>query len=134
MGIEEAFRVDFEWRAANDPAFKRSPYATLEDFLKRARMTPPHGYIGAARAIVERPDLTERVRGITAPILLMSGELDGFHPCALRDHTLIPDSRLVIRKGCAHGYKWRPESWLAEAEAFLSDVEAGRQVAGRCEV
>jgi len=49
---------------------------------------------------------------------------------ALRDHELIPGSRLVVRKRCAHGSRWRLETFLAEIEAFLDDVEAARPVAG----
>jgi len=90
----------------------------------------PEGYLGAAQAIIDRPDLTDRVIAITAPTLVMIGAWDGFLPCALRDHGLIPGSRLVIRNGCGHGSRWRLDTFLAEIEHFLYDVEAGRQVAG----
>jgi hypothetical protein len=39
-----------------------------------------------------------------------------------------------VRRECGHGFKWRTDTWLAEIESFLSDVEAGRDVAGRREV
>jgi hypothetical protein len=60
----------------------------------------------------------------------MIGEWDGFLPCALRDHELIPESRLVVRQRCAHGSRWRLDTFLSEIEAFLDDVEASRPVAG----
>jgi pimeloyl-ACP methyl ester carboxylesterase len=91
----------------------------------------PEGYIGAARAIAARPDITERVRKITAPVLLMIGEWDDFLPCALRDHELISGSRLVVRKNCGHGSRWRLETFLSEIEGFLDDVEGGQPVAGQ---
>ena len=50
---------------------------------------------------------------------------------ALRDHESIPGSRLVVRKNCGHGSRWRLETFLSEIEAFLDDVEGGRPVAGR---
>lgn len=61
----------------------------------------------------------------------MIGEWDDFRPCAERDHGLIPGSRLVVREECAHGSRWRLETFHAEIEAFLADVEAGRPVAGQ---
>ena len=60
----------------------------------------------------------------------MIGAWDDFLPCAERDHALIPDSRLVVREVCGHGTRWRVETFRTELEAFLSDVEAGRPVAG----
>jgi hypothetical protein len=50
--------------------------------------------------------------------------------CALRDQELIPGSRLVVRKHCGHGSRWRLETFHSEIEAFLEDVEGGRPVAG----
>ena len=90
----------------------------------------PEGYLGAAHAIATRPDLAERIRKVTAPTLVMIGEWDDFLPCALRDHELIPGSRLVVRKRCAHGSRWRLDTFLSEIEAFLDDVEANRPVGG----
>ena len=90
----------------------------------------PEGHIGAAHAIASRPNLTDRIPKITAPTLVMIGEWDDFLPCALRDHELIPGSRLVVRKECGHGSRWRLKTFLSEIEAFLDDVEASRPVAG----
>lgn len=133
FGLEESVRMEFEWRKENDPHFRESPY-TLESYLERMKTVTVEGYTGVAKAIVERPDLTGRIGGITAPVLVMIGEWDGFYPCAIRDHALMPGSRLVVRRECGHGFKWRTETWLAEIESFLADVEAGRGVAGEREV
>jgi pimeloyl-ACP methyl ester carboxylesterase len=91
-------------------------------------MTAP-GYLGAARAIRDRPDLTSRLREITAPTLVMAGDWDRFLPCALRDHELLPDSRLVVRERCGHGSRWRNETFVQQVREFLADVEAGRSAA-----
>ncbi|HUF54254.1 MAG TPA: alpha/beta fold hydrolase [Dehalococcoidia bacterium] len=129
IGLRETMRREFERRMANDPDFAAGPY-TIEDYIARADNTSDAAYAGAARAIVSRSDLTDRIGGITAPTLVMIGEKDGFYPCALRDHALIPGSRLVLRTDCGHGFKYRTDVWLTEAEAFLTDVEAGVAVAG----
>jgi pimeloyl-ACP methyl ester carboxylesterase len=128
-GLEETQRRQHEWAKANDPHLTESPYTFEEDF-ERLKLMTPEGFIGAARAIADRPDMTERIHKITAPTLVMIGEWDDFLPCALRDHELIPGSRLVVRKHSGHGSRWRLETFLAEIEAFLDDVEGGRPVAG----
>ncbi len=128
-GLKETLLREQEWKKANDPHLDESPYSLEEDF-ERIKLMTPEGYIGAAQAISSRPDLTERVRKISAPALVMIGEWDDFLPCALRDHELIPASRLVVRKRCGHGSRWRLETFLSEIEAFLDDVEARRPTAG----
>jgi pimeloyl-ACP methyl ester carboxylesterase len=100
---------------------------------ERIRMMTVPGYVGTATAITGRPDLTPRLAEITAPTLVMIGEWDDFLPCALRDHALIRGSRLVVRKECAHGSCWRPDTFRRAISDFLADVEAGRPVAGKFE-
>jgi len=132
-GMEETVRREWDWNRQNNPHISESPY-TLEGDLQRIKLMTPEGYLGAAQAIIDRPDLTDRVTAITAPTLVMIGAWDDFLPCALRDHGLIPGSRLVIRNRCGHGSRWRLDTFLAEVEHFLDDVEAARPVAGRREV
>ena len=133
VGLEESVRLEFEWRKENDPHFAESPY-TMESYLERMKDVKVEGYVGVSQAIVERPDLTGRIGGIATPALVIIGEWDGFYPCAVRDHGLIPGARLVVRRRCGHGFKWRTETWLAEIESFLGDVEDGRDVAGERQV
>lgn len=132
-GLEDTVRREQEWKKANDPHLDVSPYTFEDDYTRIAMMTVD-GYVGAAKAIAERADLTGRIRSIEAPTLVMIGEWDDFFPCAVRDHALIPNSRLVVRRNCAHGTRWRVETFRSELESFLADVEAGRDVAGEREV
>jgi pimeloyl-ACP methyl ester carboxylesterase len=128
-GLKQTVLREWEWKKKNDPYLDVSPYS-LDDDLERIKLMTPEGHIGSASAIASRPDLTDRITKIISPTLVMIGEWDGFLPCALRDHQLIPGSRLVVRKECAHGSRWRLETFLSEIEAFLDDVESGRPVAG----
>jgi len=128
-GLEETQRRQHEWAKANDPHLAESPYSPEEDF-ERLKLMTPAGYSGAARAIADRADLTERISKIASPTLVMIGEWDDFLACALRDHEMIHGSRLVVRKKCGHGSRWRLETFHSEIEAFLDDVESGRPVAG----
>lgn len=129
-GLAETIRLQHDFDRANNPHLAESPYRPEDDY-RRIELMTVHGFVGAAGAIAQRPDLTSRIGSITAPTLIMIGEWDDFYPCALRDHGLIPGSRLVIRRRCGHGSRWRLETWRSEIESFLEDVESGRPVAGR---
>lgn len=128
-GLEATVLREEEWKKLNDKHRDVNPYS-LDDDLRRIKLMTVEGYVGAAHAIATRPDLTARVSSITAPTLVMIGEWDDFLPCAERDHSLIPGSRLVVRERCGHGSRWRADTFISEVEAFLADVEAGRDVAG----
>jgi pimeloyl-ACP methyl ester carboxylesterase len=128
-GLHDTLLREWEWKRANDPHLDVSPYS-LENDLERIKLMTPEGYLGAAHALMTRPDLTGRITGISAPTLVMIGEWDDFLPCAVRDHALIPGSRLVVRERSAHGSRWRLDTFISEIEAFIGDVEAGRPVAG----
>ena len=132
-GLHETLLREEEWKKANDPHYDVRPYS-LEDDLERIKLMTVEGYVGAAHAILDRPDLSGSVAAIIAPTLVMIGEWDDFLPCALRDHELIPGSRLVVRERCGHGSRWRAETFVSEIECFLADVEAGRPVAGERKV
>jgi 3-oxoadipate enol-lactonase len=128
-GLHDAIKREHDWKQTNDPHIAESPYSWQDD-LKRIALMTAEGYLGAAHAMLTRPDLTERVKSITAPTMIMIGEWDDFLPCALRDHELISGSRLVVRERCGHGSRWRVETFQSEIAAFIDDVESGRAVAG----
>ncbi len=97
---------------------------------KRDQMTAA-GYLAANRALRARPDLTSRTPAIAAPTLVSCGEWDAFYPCAVRDHALIPNSRLVTIRGAAHATPdYQPQLWKQALFAFIADVEAGRPIGG----
>jgi pimeloyl-ACP methyl ester carboxylesterase len=132
-GLEDTLLREWEYKKANDPHLDVSPY-TLQNDLERIKLMTVEGYVGAARAINSRPDLTDRVPSITAPTLVMIGGWDDFLPCALRDAKLIPGSRLVIREECGHGSLWRADTFTSEIESFLEAVETGQPTAGETRV
>lgn len=129
-GLKDTILREHEWKQQNDPHIAVSPYSLDDDFARIAIMTVP-GYLGAAHAMLTRPDLTSRIPSITAPTMVMIGEWDDFLPAAHRDHALIANSRLVIRERCGHGSRWRAETFRSVIEDFVDDVESGRPVAGK---
>ncbi len=131
--LEETIRLQHEWDRQNDPHWDVRPTPPEMDYQRIKLMSVP-GYVGAALAIAQRPDLTPRLSQVTSPTLIMIGEWDDFLPCALRDHRLIHGSRLVVRRQCGHGSNWRTETFQQAIADFLADVDAGRTVAGKREV
>ncbi|MEX2246556.1 MAG: alpha/beta hydrolase [Dehalococcoidia bacterium] len=103
------------------------------DALKVETMTP-RGYVNVSRAVRERPDLSSRTAEIAVPALVSCGEWDPFYPCAVRDHALIPGSRLATVRCAAHDTTtYQPALFLRAVCDFLDDVEAGRDVRGEAE-
>jgi 3-oxoadipate enol-lactonase len=91
------------------------------------RNTPPAGYIGWAGAI-RNLDLTDRIKAIRLPTLVVSGELDPSTPPAAGQaiHGAIPGSKFVVMTGVAHMMSSEaPEAFHAIVRPFI-DLHAGR--------
>jgi pimeloyl-ACP methyl ester carboxylesterase len=122
---------------------ERDRYAALADMSVEAQdaknrqkleVMTDEGYVAAAIALRDRPDLTTRTPLITSPTLVSCGEWDDFYPCAVRDHRLIRNSRLATIRGAAHSTPdYRPQLWKQAVFDFIDDVEAGRDVRGERE-
>lgn len=137
-GLTGLVERENRYRHERDPYARYSSFSLDEQDARNAkkieRMTPA-GYLAAARALRERPDLTSRTPSITAPTLVSCGEWDMFYPCAQRDHRLIPNSRFVTVRGAAHDTtNYTPQKWKRLLREFIDDVEAGRDVRGESEL
>ncbi len=79
----------------------------------------------AQRTVEERATLIDRVTGITAPMQIITGELDSALEAARTLHQVKPDSRLHVIPGGPHNaYYEMPERWNPVARAFLDEVLA----------
>lgn len=127
------------WRRENDP-YARLQVETYEEQDARnahnkLELMTAGGFLAADRALRQRPDLTWRTPSIAAPTLVSCGEWDRFYPCAVRDHRLIPNSRLVTIRGAAHATPdFQPGLWKRAVFDFVARVEAGREVGGEFEL
>lgn len=110
----------------------RDPF--LADGIRRRYAAMPlSGYLGAAKARRERPDLTPLIGGrLTMPVLLCNGEDDDTFCAQEVMADALVGSRVVTFADTGHGLPTRrPEAFTAVLRAFLEDVEAERPVAGR---
>ena len=129
-GFQELARRELEWSRENDPHFEERPEPEEVGLRRLERMTLA-GYVGANRAIRQRPDLLARLGEIRAPTLVLIGEWDSFLPCSLLACERIAGSRLALIERSPHGTPtWRPEAFRKAILDFLDDVEAGRPAAG----
>lgn len=136
-GLSGLIERENRHRHETDPYAKRSSFTLEEQDARNWRKTDlmtQDGYLFAARAIRNRPDLTKRTPAITAPALVSCGEWDMFYPCAQRDHRLIANSRLATVRGAAHATPdYKPQLWKRAMLDFIDDVEAGRDIRGEVE-
>ena len=138
-GLVELVERENRYRRESDK-YAHLSSLTLEEqdaknFLQKRDCMTAEGYVAGARALAERPDLTSRTPQVTAPALVSCGEWDAFYPCALRDHRLLPNSRLVTIRGAAHATPdYQPDLWKRAVFDFIDDVEAGRDVRGEFEL
>jgi len=131
-GFEELAQQESEWAMEHDPHFHERPLPS-QDTEERAISLP--GYLGAHKAMRERPDLSGRLKTIQVPTLILVGELDDFLPCAQRDHHLIEGSRFVLVRRAGHGTpRWQPPAFQQAVLQFLDDVEKGRPIPGDYEL
>ena len=126
-GLEDTLLREFEWKKTNDPHIDVSPYS-FEDDMARIKLMTVEGYVGAANAILTRPDLTERIGSITAPTLVMVGEWDDFLPCAERDANAHPRfAASSSASAAATAPAGASRRSFREIDVFLETVETGRR-------
>jgi 3-oxoadipate enol-lactonase len=107
------------------PRFRSSRPGIVHRMRFMIRATPPRGYIGCCHAIMGL-NITDRLRGISLPTLIVAGEDDPGTPvsAAKTIHEQISGSQLVVLKSAFH------LSNIEQADAFgqvvldfLSDVD-----------
>jgi 3-oxoadipate enol-lactonase len=83
--------------------YRKSRPEVIQRFATMIASTPAEGYAGCAEAIC-RINVTERLRSITCPVLVVVGEQDqGTPPAMARDiHEAIAGSELVTIPSAAH--------------------------------
>jgi 3-oxoadipate enol-lactonase len=125
----EAARQAFFFNVS--PAFSDVP-ANIEPFRAINREIPPMGLemMGMQLMAVGGHDVADRLGSITAPTLVIHGELDRILPVAngrlLAEH--IPGARLEILEGVGHMFWWeRP----GETAGFLRELAVPDDVAAR---
>ena len=78
--------------------------ATVEELRHLMLQTTPTGAITAVRAMAQRPDSADVLRGLNAPMLIVVGSEDPITPIgdAERMHHLAPHSTMHILEGAGH--------------------------------
>jgi 3-oxoadipate enol-lactonase len=106
------------------PQFVSDAPATIEWVKGMYRKTSPAGFINACRAIQEL-DTLNRLASITAPTLLIPGELDPAFPVSVSRsmQSQIKNAELKVLAGAAHiGNVERPHEFNEIVFKFLAEV------------
>lgn len=119
-------------------AASRASRAIVDGFLReslRRRYLAMRraGYLGAAKARRQRPDLVPLLaERLTMPVLLCAGEDDPVYSALEVMARELPGARVVTFAGCGHGVPFiKPNAFSAVLGQFLGDVQAGNPIAGR---
>ena len=107
-----------------EPYRKTNPPA-IERVAKSIRATPVAGFVGCCHAI-PKINLTQRLREITCPTLVIVGEQDPGTPVAMAReiHEGKPGSRLVIIPSAAHlSNIEQPQAFTTAMLEFLASVK-----------
>lgn len=88
---------------------------------------PPGPFIAQVRAILDAPDdLREELVNVAVPVLVITGSQDALTPVGDAEELaeLIPDSRLEVISGAAHGLMAEaPNAFNAAVLRFLDEVD-----------
>jgi 3-oxoadipate enol-lactonase len=104
--------------------FRQKSSPVLDQVRTMIRSTPPRGYTGCCHAIAAL-NLTDHLKAITLPTLIIVGEDDPATPVAASHviHEQIRGSELVILKSAAHlSNLEQPEAFNQALTAFLPKV------------
>ena len=103
----------------------------VKSYVRNLRQQTALGLRGGWHALMERPDVEDRLGEIRVPTLIVVGERDRLLAPSRLMQQRIPGCRFVLIRDSAHGTaNWRPEAFNKAVLDFLADVEAGRPVAG----
>lgn len=102
----------------------------IETVIRRSILAQPVATVQAALAALgERPDMTEAMRGLSTPALLVGGAEDAITPpaCLEAAEAILPDSKLLIVPAAGHMTPLeQPAVFNAAVLEFLQELPAGR--------
>lgn len=107
-------------RLALDPSSK-------EEFYAYYRRLTPVGYANSLRALLAMDHITDRLRRIRVPVMLIGGDLDpSLGPMKIM-HAKIRGSRMVVLSPASHfANRDQPEAWNRAAVDFLARCDRRR--------
>jgi len=112
--------------AGSEAARGRPRRAEIESLLRRTILaTPVPTIVAALAALGARPDMTEAMRRVTVPTLLVVGAEDILTPpeCMERAEQILPDARLLIVPDAGHMTPLEePETFNAALLDFLRET------------
>jgi 3-oxoadipate enol-lactonase len=113
-----------ERELATRPELRADPHRR-EHFHEHWRRMTLHGFLGAGKARVERPDHHDDLDRLTMPVLIIAGDRDVLIPAAEYLHAHIPRSALRLVAGAGHpAVADQPHGFVAVVRGFLTAYAA----------
>jgi pimeloyl-ACP methyl ester carboxylesterase len=110
-------------RLAIDPSSK-------DEFYAYYRRLTPIGYANSLRALLAMDHITDRLRELRVPVLLIGGDRDPSLAPMRVMHRKVPGSKLMVLSPASHfANRDQPEAWNRAAVEFLErcDSVVGRR-------
>lgn len=118
--IDPAFAREFQESTLANPI----PPAYLETVIAESLKLPARAWNAIMTGLVAA-DIPAGLPGISAPTLVIWGELDAYPPRADQDHlaAAIPGARLFIYEGTGHAVHWeKPARFAADLTSFVEKI------------
>jgi pimeloyl-ACP methyl ester carboxylesterase len=129
-GVGELMRNLYAQRPQMPAAAGGTP-SEARAFMAGMQHMSPDGFLGAGRALFEQDDVVDRLPEISAPTLVLVGDMDFLLEPSREMHKRLRDARFTLIRGSGHGTAmWQPEKFTTAVLDFLADLDAGRAVAG----
>jgi pimeloyl-ACP methyl ester carboxylesterase len=98
-----------------------------DEFSAYYRRLTPHGYANSLRALLAMDHITDRLREIRVPVLLIGGDRDPSLGPMKMMRRKIKGARLVVLSPASHfANRDQPEAWNRAALTFLAQVDGAR--------
>jgi len=104
--------------------FRAANPATVARWRRRVVATDPRGYLGACHAVMNLAT-TDRLPKITAPTLVIAGEVDPGTPVAMSETIVrnVPGAKLAVLPGASHlSVLEQPQAFARAVQTFVDAV------------
>ena len=119
--IDRRMATDFQVSTLARPV----PAAFLEGAIDESMRVPAHVWRATFRSFLDTPDFSPELAHVSAPTLIMWGELDAYTHARDQEvlRNTIPGARFIGYAGAGHAFHWEdPDRFVGDLLAFVREA------------